>query len=145
MTTVTNKNGIEFDIDALATDVNGKADKDLINVGSNVSVCIESWHEGTEYYRVYSDGWCEQGGITICASSTNSQSVSLLKTMQDTNYIAIVHFNPNGAITSGGTDTSQSINRYNGSVCAKTTSNFTIQATSINGGAYSWQVCGYIR
>lgn len=31
MTTVTNKNGIEFDIDALATDVNGKADKDLSN------------------------------------------------------------------------------------------------------------------
>lgn len=31
MTTVTNKDGIEFDIDALATDVNGKADRDLVN------------------------------------------------------------------------------------------------------------------
>ena len=48
MTTVTNKNGIVFDIDALATVVNRKADKDLVNVSSNVSVCIESWHEGTK-------------------------------------------------------------------------------------------------
>ena len=30
-TTVTNKNGIEFDIDALATDVNGKLDRDCLN------------------------------------------------------------------------------------------------------------------
>ena len=29
--TVYNKNGIPFDIDALATDVNGKADRDLVN------------------------------------------------------------------------------------------------------------------
>lgn len=31
MTTVYNKDGIPFDIDALATDINGKADKDLSN------------------------------------------------------------------------------------------------------------------
>ena len=36
-TTVTNKNGIEFDIDALATDVNGKADKDLSNANPSTS------------------------------------------------------------------------------------------------------------
>lgn len=31
MTIIYNKNGIEFDIDALATDLNGKADTDLTN------------------------------------------------------------------------------------------------------------------
>ena len=34
MTTVYNKNGIEFDIDDIATDLNGKADIDLTNVNN---------------------------------------------------------------------------------------------------------------
>ena len=34
MTTVYNKNGIEFDIDDIATDLNGKADVDLTNVNN---------------------------------------------------------------------------------------------------------------
>ena len=34
MTTVTNKNGIEFDIDAIATDLNGKMDVDGVNATS---------------------------------------------------------------------------------------------------------------
>ena len=34
-TTVTNKDGIEFDIDAIATDLNGKADVDLTNVNDS--------------------------------------------------------------------------------------------------------------
>ena len=36
-TTVTNKDGIDFDIDALATDVNGKADVDLTNIAPSSS------------------------------------------------------------------------------------------------------------
>lgn len=39
MTTVTNKDGIEFDIDAIATDLNNKTDRDLENVSDNTS-CI---------------------------------------------------------------------------------------------------------
>ena len=31
MTTITNKDGIEFDIDAIATDLNGKMDRDGVN------------------------------------------------------------------------------------------------------------------
>jgi hypothetical protein len=65
---VNNKNGVPFDIDAIATDLNGKMDRDGLN--SLASVCVESWHEGTEWYRVYSDGWCEQGGITSAKSVT---------------------------------------------------------------------------
>ena len=37
MTTVLNKNGIEFNIDAIATDLNGKADVDLANTTHSLS------------------------------------------------------------------------------------------------------------
>ena len=63
MTTVTNKNGVEFDIDALATDLNGKADVDLMNINntgasvlsegalpSNTSVDLTIGARGTSYY-----------------------------------------------------------------------------------------------
>ena len=37
---VTNKDGIEFDIDKIATDLNGKADVDLINLNSTGKIAI---------------------------------------------------------------------------------------------------------
>ena len=89
-TTVTNKNGIEFDIDALATDVNGKADKDLVNVSTNVSVCIESWHdENGNWCRVYSDGWCEQGGRGTFAHNKRV-TVNLAKEYVNANFNVIL-------------------------------------------------------
>ena len=46
---------------------------------------IETYVNGTSWYRIYADGWCEQGG-RIAASSSTSQTNILLKTMIDTNY-----------------------------------------------------------
>jgi hypothetical protein len=43
---------------------------------------VETYQSGTSWYRVYSDGWCEQGGR--CTAS--SQTVSFLKPFISTNY-----------------------------------------------------------
>lgn len=137
-TTVTNKNGIEFDIDALATDVNGKADKDLINVSSNVSVCVESWHEGTEWYRVYSDGWCEQGGFKYASGYGTATDIILLKSYNNTNYFAMVCQSLNV-----NEDWNSNLNVIETS---KATSLFSVRTSSANkGNAFYWEAKGYIR
>lgn len=122
---VYNKNGIPFDIDAIATDLNGKMDVDGVN--STCSVCVESWHEGTEWYRVYSDGWCEQGG-----PFANDESITFFK-----QYSSI----PNIACTP--TTTASTITNQGLCVSQLSTSGFHINTGSSWSGC--WEAKGYIR
>jgi hypothetical protein len=123
---VYNKNGVAFDIDAIATDINGKADKDLLNTDTDRGVLVESYSNGSSWYRVYYDGWCEQGGETNKATN-----ISLLKSYANTNYI----------ITSGlnGTSSSGESPAFN-----KTTSSFTVSHAYVTSLNFMWQACGYI-
>ena len=76
------KTQIEVDIDEIATDLNGKVDKaDL----STVHVVVETYVNGTSWYRVYDDGWCEQGGYVAMNTGT-SGTITFLKTFANTNY-----------------------------------------------------------
>lgn len=43
---------------------------------------IETYNSGTSWYRVYADGWCEQGG----RCSATGQTVTFLKPYKNTNY-----------------------------------------------------------
>lgn len=45
---------------------------------------IRSWKEGTSWYKLYSDGWCEQGGEFQTTSVKSS--LTFIKQMYDTNY-----------------------------------------------------------
>ena len=52
-----------------------KLANDLLDYAGQPHV-IESWTEGSEWYRIYSDGYCEQGGtLTTFSSGSNLQSV----------------------------------------------------------------------
>ena len=50
---------------------------------------VETYTNGTSWYRVYSDGWCEQGGRIANVTET----VTLLKEMADTNGTVTVTVN----------------------------------------------------
>lgn len=98
------KTEIEVDIDQIATDLNGKADVDLLNLSSGLSnticttpattistassakpaVIVENYKNGTDWYRIYSDGWCEQGGYTT--QHNDNVSITLISEMLNTNY-----------------------------------------------------------
>lgn len=80
---VTSKRGIEFNIDDIATDLNGKMDKDGLN--ATCPMIVETYHNGTDWYRVWSDGWCEQGGVVPFGADVDYTG-SLLKAYKDTNY-----------------------------------------------------------
>lgn len=129
----TTKTEIEVDIDEIATDLNGKADTDLSNVPSSKGILTESYVNGTSWYRVYSDGWCEQGGVNTVSST--STVASLLKNYINNNY---------SVMTQGDRDTYNSNNTTNIQILSKSNSQINM-ACSTTTLSIEWQACGYIR
>lgn len=117
----TTKTEIEVDIDEIATDLNGKADVDLTNCTK--PHIVETYVNGTSWYRVYSDGWCEQGGTL-----TTGDLITFLKEFIDTNYTIV-----GSEVTSSSSATFRFANK------ATTSINFYTALPSC------WQACGYIR
>ena len=88
----------DIDVSALAEALNEKMDRDLDNKAVNVHYIVETWHSDTEWYRVWSDGWIEQGGRKA-TSSNSSHAVTFYKQFSDTNYsVLVTGVNTNGEI-----------------------------------------------
>lgn len=66
----------------------GRMQEQITNINaSSRGYLVESYVNGRSWYRVYSDGWCEQGGqITVTKAATN---ITLLKSYKDNNYNAV--------------------------------------------------------
>lgn len=99
---------------------------------------ISSYHSGTDWYRVYSDGWCEQGGkvnLTYKQEAYTDQTVTLLKTMADTNYSVLLTSSDRA-----------NVHRSNWTYSTLTTSNFVTRTYSAGNGTGTgfWRVSGYI-
>lgn len=85
------------------------------------AVIVDSYRSDTEWYRVWSDGWVEQGGVAV-TSSGSGKTVTLLKPFADTNYTIVgqavdsgSHFrNGNTTDVMDKTATSFRIGIYNG-------------------------------
>lgn len=62
---------------------NGKVDLD----GNNATFphIVSTYHSGKSWYRIWSDGWCEQGG-EVTPASNNHIDINLLVPFADTNY-----------------------------------------------------------
>mgnify|MGYP003292318535 CR=1 FL=1 len=80
VSTVT-KTDIEVDIDQIQTDLNNKVDANSL---AECNVVIETYVNGTDGYRIWSDGYCEQWGVLTTSSETGTYSFA--KTFKDTNY-----------------------------------------------------------
>ena len=135
------KTDIQVDIDEIATDLNGKADTDLSNVPNSKGILTESYKNGTSWYRVYSDGWCEQGGEF--SNIINSwKHISLLKEYATTSYTILF-----GGFDPSGFTYPDTIYTYH----TKTNSSFYVGLRVFSSGDVSskrganWYTCGYIR
>jgi len=122
----------------------GIVNKDLSNITSNaktnlntagIRTVIDIYTNGTSWYRVYSDGWIEQGGVVTL--SANPTTITLLKYFKNANYTAFV-----GLEISGGY-------LQNAYVSGKGTTALYAY-TSNNSGGYTytgasldWYACGY--
>lgn len=119
---------------------NNKADSSLTNVPVSKGILTESYVNGTSWYRVYSDGWCEQGGwVNSGVSSVNSGVVvTFLKPYKDTNYTIVM--GSSHADTSNNSIAVSYGNFYYGCYYAGSKSTTSIRLTMQG----TWRACGYI-
>lgn len=110
--------------------LSSKADTDLANCTR--PYVIEIYVNGTSWYRVWSDGWCEQGGIAN--GSGASISVSFLRPFK-TNVSCIQVQNQTSS-----TNTTICTNKAN----TITTSGFVIVKSNSNDFSFFWVARGYI-
>lgn len=131
----TPKTDIQIDINNIATDLNNKVDTDLTNCTK--PYITETYKNGSSWYRIYSDGWCEQGGIVSVAQNSTGTTVTLLKSYLDTNYTRLVCLNNFAA-------------SWNAELCPRIVANSTSQigiqsGATTNPSLMSWYTCGKIR
>lgn len=102
--------------------------------GSNAEFpyITETYVNGTSWYRVYSDGWCEQGGGT--SGEGSALTATLLKNYVDTNYGISIQ-----TVTTG-TNTSQ----CNTKATSMTNSGFKITKSSDANFGFKWMAWGYL-
>jgi hypothetical protein len=96
---------------------------------------VKSWTNGTEWYRVYSDGWCEQRGYSKVETGTGPVSIYFHKKFIDTNI--------NISATPMCANTTASYEMA--SVGAITTESFKIYMHGSIACTRFWRACGYIR
>lgn len=138
------KTDIQVDIDNITTDLYNKADRDLSNTNPSLSFAtilnnaeirtvVETWQseDGYSWYRKWSDGWIEQGGIIVSTGSSSTKSVTFPVPFSDTNFFAI------------GTMINE--NTYSGYTSKSTTSIafFTASSGGNKSANVNWYSCGY--
>lgn len=110
---------------------NGKVDVDNMQ---EVRCVVEAYNNGSNWYRIYSDGWCEQGGKYY----NNNTAVTFLKPFKDTNF----------SIMTQCTDTNPNDGAYQSVWTSKTTTGFIgwiIYGTSLGSNIETdWYAFGYI-
>lgn len=121
-------------------DLSNLATKSLNNItataGNNLNsagirTVVDTYVNGNFWYRVYSDGWIEQGGVSG-SMSNSSISVTLLKSFSNTNY---------SVICSNYDSTSSTA--YETHLYSKSTSYFTLYSREIQTHTVYWFACGY--
>jgi hypothetical protein len=134
----TSANGLYlyFYVGAVVQDANlinaGQVLNDVANLKAHY--IVETYVNGTSWYRVYSDGWCEQGGFSSQQGGT--AVISLLKSYNNTNYSVF--------LSKSSADTQP--------VCQQAynlTTNSFVHGGAWNGDSNNarpsfWQACGYI-
>lgn len=139
------KTDIEVDIDNIATDLNGKADKDLANISygtmrsalnsDDIPYITGTYRNGFSWHNIYSDGWVEQGGRYFSNSgNAGYKDINLLVEMADTNFCV---YATRGA---EGTTTNYNVWAQNPGYTNSTTM-IRVYVSNINAYVY-WRVAG---
>lgn len=102
---------------------------------AEIQCVVETWHDSTSWYRIYSDGWCEQGG-TVSVSSSGVSTVNLLKEYASTSYQVFKNYN--SSATSNMQDNE-------GSCFNKTVSSFDVSNSTGDTSSFDWFAMGYLE
>lgn len=110
-----------------------QTDKVDISDLATCHVVTETYHNGVNWYRVYSDGWCEQG--QMFHTIANNTNITFLKPFASNNY------------SLSTTNTGTGSNAYGGFVISNITSTgFTVVDANYgkNDKTACWEAKGYI-
>ncbi len=121
---------LQKNIDNVVTDI------EEIKTTIGAAYVKESYCSGQNWYRLYSDGWCEQGGYV--AMNSTSKNVTLFKKLANTN--ASVYVSCIKSYTNGNWD----IGIAGAKIASTTTITITAGRDNGGGGVY-WRVCGMIK
>lgn len=102
----------------------------IYNLGSNIYI-TEMYQNGTSWYKIYSNGWCEQGGITAEITG-NTNNINLLKAYVDLSYGVQLTVSSNVATTYTPAFNKSSVSSFNIGVYTDTVSIY-------------WRAEGYIN
>lgn len=111
----------------------------LPKLSSNKRYLIYSYSNGTDWYNIYSDGWCEQGGYySNILTSAGIATITLHKEFLNTNYSLM-------RLDDKGTFTNNSATQYiaNFTETTTTTASFRMDTNSYLLG-FKWVAKGYI-
>ena len=102
----------------------------------NTPHIVEVYQNGTSWYRVWSDGWCEQGGYSRATTTgTTLATVTLLKPYRDVSYtIVATKGMADGASVALNCPVNQYVNSFTWSVAYNSALDRSIM----------WQASGYI-
>lgn len=132
----------DINVGAISEALNNKMDRDGMNAGNPACVITETYHDNNgNWYRVYSDGWCEQGGYSGASGSGNNNTavvdVNLIIPFKDTNYIAFAN-----VTTNGGSAWANRLNEAYSTTMFKN-SGWVVGSSTIT--VHTWEAKGYIR
>lgn len=100
---------------------------------------VESYRNGTEWYRKWSDGWLEQGGVLATSGTYVGATVVFLRPFLDLNYtLKITSYTPPGAFTSAATTTTDVASNLGGAYSNKTETSFMTNSRFEK----NWYACG---
>ena len=132
--TATSQAGIATTQAGIATQKAEAAAATATEIASHKTV-VETYSNGSSWYRIWSDGWCEQGSIT--SLTQNPQSINLIKPFLNTNY----------TLTACNGDPDDNSNVVSAALRSKTTTSFTI-VSGYSGTFFAttldWIACGYV-
>lgn len=128
----TTKTEIEIDIDEVTTEINNLSR----------AYIVETYSNGTDWYRVWSDGWCEQGGF-----KTSTGFITFLVPFTDNNFNFVFNRHYNSKTAAQTSDT----NSANRNTVATSTQYGSTDGTGVYIGVatengcdgHKWIACGY--
>ena len=117
--------------DVNLSNLNNTGNAAALNLNSKgIRTVTETYVNGTEWYRVWSDGWIEQGGyISSAPSGTTGAAVTFLKPFSYTNYFSSPSWGAAQYAAFGIRD--------------RTTTRMTVVNRSNEATFCYWQACGY--
>jgi len=126
--------------DSLTTLITSNSSSKRVSVGASV---VETYVNGTSGYRIWSDGWCEEWGLT--GTSTGSSIVVLYTNIfKDTNYFLDVQARGADDDTGGYGDQQIGINGASPYDFGLGRGGFRASTKSSANGKFSWKACGYL-